>query len=248
MSSNRSGWPTKTADKSALRELVARFGSILGQETMFLEFTDSVIEFIPPARTRNSLMGAMNHLMNVAEQAAQEAESWADLSNFLFNPDQRIGRQGLSDPRGAGGLRQDRGVPEAPPIGHGRYGSARARRGRDTEEERPFCRPAAAVTATPASSDEAITRGGQPQPAGRGQAFAVGLGRLTGLAIEESISNSSRYCRRRQFLLSSPSLTGGSAVEAARPSTDRGRRNENVEPCPGCWRPRPARRAAPRRS
>src|SRR5271170_3759837 len=32
------------ADKPALRELVARFCSLLGQETMFLEFADSVIE------------------------------------------------------------------------------------------------------------------------------------------------------------------------------------------------------------
>lgn len=36
------------ADQPALRELVARFCSILGQETMYLEFTDSVIEFVPP--------------------------------------------------------------------------------------------------------------------------------------------------------------------------------------------------------
>jgi hypothetical protein len=35
-------------DKPVLRELVARFCSILGQETMYLEFTESVIEFIPP--------------------------------------------------------------------------------------------------------------------------------------------------------------------------------------------------------
>jgi hypothetical protein len=36
------------ADKPALRELVARFCSMLGQEVMYLEFTDSVIELIPP--------------------------------------------------------------------------------------------------------------------------------------------------------------------------------------------------------
>lgn len=36
------------ADKPALRELVARFCSQLSQEAMFLEFTDSVIELIPP--------------------------------------------------------------------------------------------------------------------------------------------------------------------------------------------------------
>jgi hypothetical protein len=36
------------ADKPALRELVARFCADLGQEAMYLEFTDSVIEFIPP--------------------------------------------------------------------------------------------------------------------------------------------------------------------------------------------------------
>jgi hypothetical protein len=35
------------ADIPALRELVARFCSILGQETMYLKFADSVIEFIP---------------------------------------------------------------------------------------------------------------------------------------------------------------------------------------------------------
>jgi hypothetical protein len=35
-------------DRPALRELVARFCSILGQETMYLEFTESVIEYIPP--------------------------------------------------------------------------------------------------------------------------------------------------------------------------------------------------------
>jgi hypothetical protein len=36
------------ADKPALRELVGRFCTLLGQEAMYLEFTDSVIEFIPP--------------------------------------------------------------------------------------------------------------------------------------------------------------------------------------------------------
>ncbi len=35
-------------DRPALRELVARFCSDLSQEAMYLEFTDSVIEFIPP--------------------------------------------------------------------------------------------------------------------------------------------------------------------------------------------------------
>jgi hypothetical protein len=35
-------------DELALRELVARFCSMLGQESMYLEFTDSVIELIPP--------------------------------------------------------------------------------------------------------------------------------------------------------------------------------------------------------
>jgi hypothetical protein len=35
-------------DKPALRELVGRFCSLLGQETMYVEFTDSVIELIPP--------------------------------------------------------------------------------------------------------------------------------------------------------------------------------------------------------
>lgn len=35
-------------DKPALRELVARFCSLLGQEMMYLEFADSIIEFIPP--------------------------------------------------------------------------------------------------------------------------------------------------------------------------------------------------------
>jgi hypothetical protein len=36
-------------DKPALRELVGHFCSLLGQETMYLESTDSVIEFIPPS-------------------------------------------------------------------------------------------------------------------------------------------------------------------------------------------------------
>ncbi|HZW29212.1 MAG TPA: toxin-antitoxin system HicB family antitoxin [Isosphaeraceae bacterium] len=31
-------------------------------------------------------MNALDELMRAAEQAAQEAESWADLSNALFNP------------------------------------------------------------------------------------------------------------------------------------------------------------------
>ncbi len=35
-------------DQEALRELAARFCSTLGQEAMYLEFTDSVIELIPP--------------------------------------------------------------------------------------------------------------------------------------------------------------------------------------------------------
>src|SRR3954462_5419266 len=37
------------ADKPALRELVARFCTRLGQEAMELEFTDSSIELIPPS-------------------------------------------------------------------------------------------------------------------------------------------------------------------------------------------------------
>jgi len=36
------------ADKPALRELVARVCTVLGQETMYLEFADSVIELISP--------------------------------------------------------------------------------------------------------------------------------------------------------------------------------------------------------
>jgi hypothetical protein len=35
-------------DRQALRELVAGFCSLLGQEAMYLEFTDSIIEFVPP--------------------------------------------------------------------------------------------------------------------------------------------------------------------------------------------------------
>ena len=35
-------------DQPALRELVGRFCSLLGQEMMYLEFADSQIEFIPP--------------------------------------------------------------------------------------------------------------------------------------------------------------------------------------------------------
>ena len=35
-------------DQTALRALVAKFCSILGQESMYLEFTESVIELIPP--------------------------------------------------------------------------------------------------------------------------------------------------------------------------------------------------------
>jgi hypothetical protein len=35
-------------DKPALRELVSRFCSMLGQETMYLEFTSSSVELIPP--------------------------------------------------------------------------------------------------------------------------------------------------------------------------------------------------------
>jgi hypothetical protein len=35
-------------DKPALRELVVRFCSLLDQEMMYLEFADSVIEFVPP--------------------------------------------------------------------------------------------------------------------------------------------------------------------------------------------------------
>jgi hypothetical protein len=36
------------SDEPALRELVARFCALLGQEAMYLELTDSVIELIPP--------------------------------------------------------------------------------------------------------------------------------------------------------------------------------------------------------
>ena len=36
------------ADKPALREPVARFCSMLARETMYMEFTDSVIELVSP--------------------------------------------------------------------------------------------------------------------------------------------------------------------------------------------------------
>src|SRR5438876_2426921 len=36
------------ADKPRLRELVAGFCALLGQEAMYLEFTDSIIEFVSP--------------------------------------------------------------------------------------------------------------------------------------------------------------------------------------------------------
>jgi hypothetical protein len=36
------------ADRTALRELVTGFCSQLGRETVYLEFTESVIELIPP--------------------------------------------------------------------------------------------------------------------------------------------------------------------------------------------------------
>ena len=36
------------ADRPALRDLVAKYCAILGQEAMYLEFTDSFIELIPP--------------------------------------------------------------------------------------------------------------------------------------------------------------------------------------------------------
>jgi hypothetical protein len=45
---NRSGSPYEDEDKPALRELIGRFCSLLGQEAMYLEFADTSIEFIPP--------------------------------------------------------------------------------------------------------------------------------------------------------------------------------------------------------
>jgi hypothetical protein len=36
------------SDKQALRELVAHFCSLLGQESMYLEFVDSAVEFVAP--------------------------------------------------------------------------------------------------------------------------------------------------------------------------------------------------------
>ena len=36
------------ADVPSLRKMVAKWCSILGQETMLLEITDSVVEFVPP--------------------------------------------------------------------------------------------------------------------------------------------------------------------------------------------------------
>jgi hypothetical protein len=41
-------------DQPALRELVGRFCSLLGQEMMYLEFADSLIEFIPPHEEASS--------------------------------------------------------------------------------------------------------------------------------------------------------------------------------------------------
>ena len=36
------------SDEQALRELVSKFGSLLGQESMYLERTGTTVEFIPP--------------------------------------------------------------------------------------------------------------------------------------------------------------------------------------------------------
>ena len=44
----------KDEDKPALRELVGRFCALLGQETMYLEFADSLIEFISPHEEASS--------------------------------------------------------------------------------------------------------------------------------------------------------------------------------------------------
>ncbi len=41
-------------DKPALPELVGRFCSLPGQEAMYLEFADSLIEFIPPHEEASS--------------------------------------------------------------------------------------------------------------------------------------------------------------------------------------------------
>ena len=89
-------------------------------------------------------MSASSRFIDRAEQAAGEAETWADLSNFLFDPSEAlIARAYPLVPRGASGLREDRGVPEAAPTGRGLHGPSRARRRRDAEEERPIRRASA---------------------------------------------------------------------------------------------------------
>jgi hypothetical protein len=37
------------SDEAALKALVAKFGTMLGQEAMYLERTGSMVEFIPPS-------------------------------------------------------------------------------------------------------------------------------------------------------------------------------------------------------
>ncbi len=42
-------WVTcEDAERQALRNLAARFCALLGQESMYLEFSESAVEFVPP--------------------------------------------------------------------------------------------------------------------------------------------------------------------------------------------------------
>ena len=128
-------------------------------------------------------MSAMNQLMNVAEQAAREAETWADLSNFLFSPEDGL-------------------VSKLYPTREGREAFVK------TEEYRKLRQ-----LVTDAVDRHGLVEGGTPKKSGRfvvrlpqslhaaleREALAegvslnqlvvaklsVGLGRLTGLALKE---------------------------------------------------------------
>jgi predicted HicB family RNase H-like nuclease len=67
--------------------MVARFGEVLGQETMYLRSMNRCWNlFHQQLRRRGHLMNKPAELLKATEELARSVESWADLSNALYDP------------------------------------------------------------------------------------------------------------------------------------------------------------------
>jgi predicted HicB family RNase H-like nuclease len=68
-----------------LERMVSEWGARLGQETMLLKIADSTIKFVP-SEGGGIAMKTSNRILDQAKELAGAVESWADLSNALFDP------------------------------------------------------------------------------------------------------------------------------------------------------------------